>query len=168
MLIEPLALVYAVLLVCAIIFASFAPKDDRREAQLLALLLLVNWVSFVATYTPYSPARALGMRPQDWWAMMDGLCGVVAMLAFQRWWGWALWAISILQEILHAGHDFGWYDQFTYTDYLDSVLRAQIALFFLIGGRGVGDFLYRGVDRIRRRRGPRRALARLEKAEPGA
>jgi len=52
------------------------------------------------------------------------------------------------QEVLHAAYWLRVYDFETYSGFLDITFLAQVALFLVLGGRGVRDYLNRCIDRI--------------------
>lgn len=168
MLNTPLVIIYGALCAAAVLFAAASPRSHRRVAVILGAMLLLNWVLFILSYTPYGPvvlfhALGIGIKPTELWAIIDGICGVAALgLAWDRWWGWALWLSAIGQETIHFARYLG-IDPIAYTGWLDNLLRVQLAIFFLMGGPGVRDFLHRGIARLRFRRGeavPAHARAR--------
>lgn len=142
-------------------FAAFV-RHGRQDAMALAAALFVNFVACGLEYTQYAPRYALAacgwpVGAPDVWMMADTAFGVTALLVGSRhWWGTALWALSCVQVIVHLAYTAKWFDQYVYSDTLQVVLLAQLAVFFVIGGPRAADHLRSGLDRLRR---PRRALA---------
>lgn len=169
----PFAIANGLLCAATILFAAHV-REGRGDAVTLATALFVNWVLYVLSWTPLAVAPAiremtgLPLHSSDLWLLADTCCASLAMvLAFNRWWGWGLWSLGILQVLVHGGRELSLYDFATYTQILDWVLWAQLAIFFYIGGRGVGDHLSRLFDRLAPHRGvARRASA--PRTRPGA
>lgn len=142
-------------------FAAFV-RQGRRDAMGLAAALLVNFVACGLEYTPYAPRYALAAygwpaSAPEVWLLADTLFGVMAILVgFWHWWGTALWALACMQVIVHLAFQAQLFDQYVYSDILQVVLLAQLAVFFVIGGPRAGDHLRDGLDRFRR---SRRSLA---------
>lgn len=156
-----LAVSNGALCLVAIFFAAHV-KEGRVEAICLAALLFSNFVFCALGYTDHAPKYALhrlglDISTKELWAIADAIFGSLTMIAFRFWWAWALWAGAITQVLLHAARISLGLDEFIYSDALQVVLLGQIAVFFLIGGRGVRDWINRLVDRIRVFRGTRRA-----------
>lgn len=152
--------VNGLLLLGAVFFAAFAPKDQRGDAVAASLVLLFVWILYVASWTSWSPAAFLrsltgmSVKSPDVWMYTDALAGgAVVLVAFQRWWGWALWASFVGMFVTHVAKSVGLLGFGPYSDILDGLFLAQVALLYLIGGRGVGDRLHRYLDRLRVVRG---------------
>lgn len=150
----PLFLLNGALCAAATRAAAFV-RRGKGEALLLAALLATNFVFCAAAYTPYAPKYAfqaigLPLSSKDLWMLADAIYGTCAMIAFRRWWAWGLWALSSVQVALHIGYQWDAFDGGAYTDRLQTVLHAQLAVFYLIGGPGAVDFLRRNADRFRR------------------
>lgn len=144
------------LMLVAVFFATYVDKDRRGEAVAAALVLLAVWVLYVLSWTPLSLARGASavldvkVSSQDLWPVVDALAAMGIVLAcFRRWWGWALWATLAAQVLIHYGNQQWSFDFGTYSHVLDGLFLAQIAIFILIGGRGVVDLLHRGIGRLR-------------------
>lgn len=136
---------YLALCLAAILFAAHAPADQRRAASVVALGLLANWMVCGWAYT----APAIVQRHAvDLWTIADLTFGLFALWhGYRHWWGWALWGSTIIQQCLHVTHAA--LGATHYLDALDGLLRAQIAVFLLLGGKGIADLIYRAVDRGR-------------------
>lgn len=142
------ALTYAGLCAAACGFAACAPRGQRFGALTVAASLNANWWICAWSYSSSSPQAALGITAIDLWCLLDLAVGVTALVAGVRhWWGWALWFIAIGQECFHMGHFL--LENQMYTFWLDKLLLAQVAVFFLIGGRSVSNWLL-GVLGVRR------------------
>jgi len=142
------------LCLAAFVFAGFVRPGDRAAAMTLAALLGFNFVFCALGYTQYAPkyglaALGVSVTTKSLWMLADALLGCAAALAL-RWWGWALWSLALLQMFLHFGYLADWYSDLFYTDRLQDVLHAQIALFFVMGGPGLAAFLHRAPARLRR------------------
>lgn len=169
----PLVAVYGALCAGALVASAHAPVGQRRECTLMAIAVLANWELYVLSYTPYSLAVLFaGAHPDDVfaWAIADVICGCAAiLLAFDRWWGWALWGLSVIQLAMHAGEKLHLFGDVFYTDRLDNLLLAQLAIFFLVGGGGVWNRITDISRRASRAIGSHRAeAAPRETARPGS
>lgn len=139
----------------AIVFAAHAP-DHRSAAVTLAALMTLGWAFYVSAWTDASPAMALAalglpVTNKDMWSVMDALFGFAAIaLAFMTWWGWALWATALTATAMHLSYRYGAGDFDAYSHVLDKILLAQMAIFYVIGGRGVADRIARVGTRCRR------------------
>ena len=137
----PFALFHGALCLLAIVFAAHA-RDNRGGAIGLAVIMTLGWALYVAAWTPADPGAAIGVANKDLWAIMDALFGAAAIgLAWSVWWGWAFWLAALTATAAHLSYKFGASDFEAYSTLLDNILRAQIALFILIGGRGAADRL---------------------------
>lgn len=145
------------LCVAAIGFAA-AVKRGRTEALVLAGLLLANFIFCNLAYTPYAPKlglAAIGIKAtsKELWMLADTLLAASCVLvAFKRWWGWALWAAGAVQILIHLLYSFELFSPDAYSDLLQAVLLAQLAVFFMIGGPGVVDLLHSTLAHFRSRR----------------
>lgn len=159
----PFAILNGALCATAILFAAFS--SGRREALPLAALLFADWLLYVLSWTAFKPANLFHglLNSKDLWAIMDGILGACAVVtAYRYWWGWALLLSVMCQEVLHAAYWLRVYDFETYSGFLDITFLAQVALFLVLGGRGVRDYLNRCFDRLgvsRRGQGPTHARA---------
>jgi len=134
---------YLALCLAAILFATHAPKGQCRVASAAALALLGNWL---VCRLPYTGPGFAQTHYLELWTVADLGFGLTAIaLGFRHWWGWALLSFAIAQQLCHLTHMA--LGAGAYLDALDGLLRAQIAVFILIGGKGVADRLYRAVDR---------------------
>lgn len=155
MLDTPLAIANGGLCAAAIAFAAHVPKaKGRREALCLAVVLAANFIFCALGYTGFAPKLALRrigveLSTKELWAIADAIFGCLTAFAFVYWWAWVLWAGALAHVLLHGFRIYFDLDEFAYTDSLQIVLLAQIAIFFLIGGRGVGNRVHRGLDNCR-------------------
>ena len=134
---------YLALCLAAIVFALHAPAGQRRTASTVAVALVANWA---VCGLAYSGPSLVQRHYIDLWTVADLLFGLFALKhGYRHWWGWALWASTIAQQCLHITHTA--IGAAYYLDALDGLLRAQIAIFILLGGKGVADRLYRCADR---------------------
>lgn len=121
----------------------------------MSVLMTAGWAFYVAAWTSADPgaslqAIGLPLTNKDLWSISDAMFGVAAMaFAWSVWWGWAFWLIALVQVAAHIGYKFTGHDFAAYAAVLDNLLRAQIALFFIIGGRGVADRVLRACRRLR-------------------
>ncbi len=82
--------------------------------------------------------------------LADALFGSAALIvAFRRWWGWALGGTAFFQVFVHLAREDNILSPAAYSEILTIVLYAQLTLFYTIGGRGIGDFLFSSIDRLR-------------------
>jgi hypothetical protein len=152
-------------------FAAFV-RPGRREAVTLAALLCVNYMFCALGYTDASPALALQaigvpITNKETWMLADACFGAAAVLiAFWRPWAWIFWATSIVQVGIHALRMTEAIDGTTYSDWLEIVLHGQLAVFFVIGGPGVGDRLHDAFDRFRHRRRAPASFSCQDEAAP--
>lgn len=164
----PLFLTNGALCAAAFGFAAFV-RVGRAEAVVLAGLLGCNFVFCALAYTPYAPKYALQaagipLTSKDLWMLADALYGAAAIIiGFWRRWAWALWGMAVVQVSIHAAYLAGLFGPDTYSDRLQNVLHAQLAVFFIIGGPGVVDYLLDTADRLSRY--SRRAQAATRRTE---
>lgn len=151
-----LAIFFGLGCVAAIVAAAHSPRDGRWQAVSLSCLLIVNWALFVLAYTDWSPKWALehaGIETSSvhLWMIADTVCGCAAILsAYRFWWGKALFSIAIVQMCFHSAVDSNLLDPAVYTDVLlNAALLSQLAVFFVIGGPGLGDHLRHRIARLR-------------------
>jgi len=130
---EAYANVHAAYVAAAVTCAFHAPAPQRRAARVLGLALLGNWLTCGLPYV-----RDTVIDPVDLWAVMDATLGAVAITLSRRWWGWAVWALAVCQVCFHLCH--GLLEDALYTWWLDRLLEAMVAVFLLLGGRGVYDW----------------------------
>lgn len=141
MIYTPVFLLNGALCLGAALFASFA-KGGRREAFWCASALGINFLFCALVFTPLSPAIVFGSTIKETWMAADTMLGAACVLmAYRYWWGYAMCALAIIQVGLHGAMIEHVIDGSTYSENLDIVLHAQVAVFFLIGGRGIGDLL---------------------------
>ena len=144
------AFVNGLLCAAAVLFAAHTGKA-RRVALPLAVLLFAGWLQYILAWTPYKPANIFGglLNSKDLWSIMDGILGALAITtAYRFWWGWALLLTSWCQEVLHVAYWLRAYDFGAYSGFLDLTFLAQIALFLVIGGRGVRDHINRSIGNL--------------------
>lgn len=129
---------------CAVAWwAAAYVHPGRGEARTLAALLALNFLFCALAWTPYAPKLALAavgihLSSKDIWMLADAVYGSVAItIMFWRWWGWALWLLAFAQVGLHLARQSALITPDFYSDRLDNVLHAQLAVFFVIGGHGV-------------------------------
>lgn len=153
-------------LLCVVAIAcATRVKPGREQAVPLAVLLLANFIFCNLAYTDYAPKHALealGIEAtsKDLWMLADTLlAGAAVTIAYDRWWGWAFGLAGFVQLGIHAAYLANMYVGDFYTDRLSNVLHAQIAVFFLLGGRGVGSLLLSFIAELRSvRRVPQKAF----------
>jgi hypothetical protein len=139
------AIVYLALCVGAVTFATHAPKGERLAASILAAGLLANWLFVAWTYATSSPQAAirswgLPIHATDLWAIADLALGALAVrVGWHRWWGWAVFSLSMGHLCMHPARSL--IGDTLYTFWLDKILLAQVAVFILIGGRGIANRL---------------------------
>lgn len=144
------AAVYLGLCVAAVLVAACAPVPARRRAVAAALVLLANWLFCEWTYAANAPQNLLYWRTGlyveafRWWAAADLVTALLGfLLGRDHWWGVALLLIGMFQMVPHHAREIEAISKPLYLFTLDKLLLAQIALFFMIGGRGVGDGIVR-------------------------
>ena len=135
---------YLALCLAAVVFAMHAPRDQRYAAIPVALALVANWL---ICQIPYMGPGFAETHYLDIWSAADLVFGLYAIKqGFRHWWGWAFLGFAITQQCLHLARSV--LGATYYLDALDGLLRAQIAVFILMGGKGVADRLYRTADRF--------------------
>jgi len=153
-------------LLCAAAFGFAAlVRSGKREALILATLLCVNFVFCGLAYTDYAPKyafEAIGIEvtSKQLWFCADALFGMACVMAYNRWWGWALWFSSGVQIGIHLAYQAQLFSGEQYSDMLQDVLLAQLAVFFLIGAEGAGNLI---CDALARLGGVRRTYAEARK-----
>ena len=115
-----------------------------------AAIIAGNWLLFVMpwVYNPASLAHLLkvaGMpaRHEDMWALVD--LASITLLAWScrhLWWsviiaGAYLGALALHVVAANAGLDYEQYETF-----LDAALVLQLAVIFVVGGRGLADLVF--------------------------
>lgn len=160
------ALIYLGLCAGAIVFACHASKDQRLASVTLAIGLLTNWLLVEWTYagaaSPQATLRGWGMPASavDLWAIFDLSLGVLAIVTGRtRWWGWAIYGLCLAQVMTHVLRVH--FTDATYTFWLDKMLLAQVAVFVLLGGRGVSDRMFSLLGLRRLGRASKRGLAKV-------
>ncbi|GAA0730014.1 hypothetical protein [Sphingomonas japonica] len=134
---------YGILSVLSVFAALGAPEGQRGRSFVSAGLLCAGWWLFIASWSDTPPASlfwAIGLpvEPVDIWAVTDALCAAIILaLAYQYWWGKALWALLVCQLALHVIHQHGGLGFAPYSAALDVLFLAQLAVLFLLGGGGV-------------------------------
>lgn len=150
----PLFSINGALCAAALGVAAFV-RSGKREAVTLAGCLLANYLFCALAYTPWAPklaleATGLDVTSKDLWMLADTAFGVAAILAgFWHWWGTALWACACFQILIHVIYQADLIDEYAYSDRLQNVLHAQLAVFFVIGGPRAWDRLLSCLDRFR-------------------
>lgn len=123
--------------------------------MLAGLGLLVSWGLFVSAWADVSPAGVLLMAHIEvdhatLWSITDLVLSVFILgLAFDRWWGWALWSLLVAQIAMHVQYQSGGWDWAAYEKGLDATFLAQLAVLFWLGGKGVVDHLSDIRDHVR-------------------
>lgn len=147
---------------CAVVAAALFPARERGMAVVTAVAMLPNWLLCGWTFSAWSPYALLGIPGSDIWAIADALFGgIVILVAYNRWWGRALWIVALIQEIVHFLYFGDMLAPAAYLSGLDGLFLIQVAIFVAGGGKGAGDLLHSGVVRLRRpRRSSTPALAR--------
>lgn len=153
MFLSTLFLVNGSLCAAAVMFAALA-RSGKREAMTLAALLSANFLFCALCWTEYSPKYALSdmgfdVSNKDLWFCADALFGMACIIAYDRWWGWALWFSSGVQLGIHMAYEAGALGPTAYSDRLQDVLLAQLAVFFFIGGAGAQALFLDFVARFR-------------------
>ncbi|MBB4616897.1 hypothetical protein [Sphingomonas abaci] len=135
-------LIYLALCVAALGFAAHARVDQRRPAVTLAAMVLGNWL--LCEWTYHAPA-VVQRHAVEIWMMIDTLLGMAAIVFVNRFWfGWTIWALATTQVCFHLVHPL--LSTSTYLFWLDKLLLAQLACFFMVGQNGVRDRLFAGFD----------------------
>lgn len=161
------ALIYPGLCFGAAVFAAHAPLGQRLSAIGLSLVLLANWFFVEWTYTAHPPQawlRAQGVPSSavDLWTVADMVLAFAALFfARLRWWGWAIYILCMMQIGAHSFRS-NMTDE-NYTFWLDKMLLAQVAVFLLLGGKGVSDRLSNVFGFHRLERNSSQALGRTDK-----
>lgn len=164
----PVNVIYGILALLMIAAAFGAPSEDRRRAVAVSVLLFANWVCFVLAWTDYKPKlvfAAVGMPLTniDMWALLDALAAsCIIAVAYDRWWGLALWGMLVAQLAGHSLYQGGLVAYAPYSAALDALFLAQVAVFLLLGGGGIVNL----VARIRA--GPGGSALSVEAPEKGA
>lgn len=168
---DPLLFFFNGTLCAAALGVAAFVNPGRKAAVTLAALLCANFMFCNLAYTTYAPkylflSWGLPVSSKDLWLIADTLYGASAVLVgFYRKWAWVLWLTSVTQVGLHAGYQLDLFNEYAYTDRLQNVLHAQIAVFFVIGGPGAVDYLRGRLVRFSRRRGLLGLLSRDTKAK---
>lgn len=155
------------LCVAALWVATFV-RRGKWDAVGVAACLLANYLFCALAYTPYAPKYAfhaigIPVTSKDLWLVADTLFGCAAMLVgFWHRWAVALWALACVQVGTHLAYQAQAIDEYVYSDALQIVLHAQLAVFFVIGGPRAWDYLRSSVSRYRRSRGSMAVQARDE------
>ena len=137
MIYTPVFLFNGAMCIGAALFASFA-KEGRRESFQCAVALGINFL--LCAMVLVSPIPLLSIK--ETWMIADTALGAFCVLAgYRYWWGYAMCALAMAQILLHAAMMEHAIDGQRYSGTLDVVLHAQMAVFFIIGGRGVSDLL---------------------------
>lgn len=137
------ALIYLGLCLGAVVFAAHAPVGQRLAAFVLAAGIVLNWCFVEWTYSASSPqawlrAQGIPTSAVDLWTVADLYVGVLALVTGRlRWWGWAVYMLCMTQIGAHSYRSQ--LSDENYTFWLDKMLLAQVAVFFLLGGKGVSD-----------------------------
>lgn len=145
-------------------FAAYA-KQGRREAITASLSLCGNFLFCALAFTPLAPkfafqALGLDLTHKETWMLADtALGGACVLLGHRYWWGYALCAMCAAQVGIHAARGEHVIDAAAYSEILDIVLHAQMAVFLALGGPKIGDLLHSNVARFFAHRGPKKASA---------
>jgi len=137
------ALIYFGLCLAAVMFSIHAPVGQRLAAFVLAAGIALNWCFVEWTYSASSPqawlrAQGIPTSAVDLWTIADLSVGVLAIFTGRlRWWGWVVYMLCMTQVFAHSFR--GQLSDENYTFWLDKMLLAQVAVFFLLGGKGVSD-----------------------------
>lgn len=167
---------YGALVAIVLVCAAHVPKEQRGAAVLAAGIFAANWLIYVSAWTytltghdisAWALANSLGIKVSDEaiWAYADALAATAIVLTcYKNWWGFAIWALYTLQIYVHYERSFAATDFGFYAYSLDLLFMAMVAVFILIGGKGVSDHVYRIVGdlHVRGLRGLRGALQRAE------
>jgi hypothetical protein len=153
-----LGLVGAVLCACA---AYRHSPGLVLAAALVSMSWLLNWWSFGCQPLGCAPMSHLTMMDSETiWMYSDAICGglIGGIVGRGKPWGFALWALYLFQCLFHIGWKAQWVDYPFYGNVLDAALLGQYAVFYLVGGRYVGDYCRSGVSALRRVVRPSRVL----------
>ncbi len=133
--------------------ACLFEERQRLDAIPVAALLLFFWLVEEAAYPPLdqlNPVRlfwSMGwkVRSEEFWPIYDGLLGAAAMaltVSFwsgdrRAWWGPAIWALCLWSVLIHIAQAAtgGPFD--LYSNRLQPPFWARLAVFYVIGIRGV-------------------------------
>lgn len=161
------ALIYLGLCLAAVVFAVHAPVGQRLAAFALAAGIALNWCFVEWTYSASSPqawlrAQGIPTSSVDLWTIADLCVGVLAIFTGRlRWWGWAVYMLCMTQVFAHSFR--AQMSDENYTFWLDKMLLAQVAVFFLLGGKGVSDRLCSLLGLYRLERTSPQALGNVSK-----
>jgi hypothetical protein len=139
-------LLYFGLCVASLLFAAHVPAMQRAPAIASATAILTNWAFGQWTYAPAAPQNLIFystgfyLQPYQMWAAVDCAATMVAIIAGRRWWwGWALLWLGMAWQVLHTLRDYGLLSGAPYLAWLDAVLLGHIAVFVVIGEKGMRD-----------------------------
>lgn len=161
------ALIYFGLCLAAVVFAVHAPVGQRLAAFVLAAGIVLDWCFVEWTYSASSPqawlrAQGIPTSAVDLWTIADLSVGVLAIFTGRlRWWGWSIYMLCMAQVFTHSFRTQ--LSDENYTFWLDKMLLAQVAVFFLLGGKGVSDRLCSLLGLYRLERTSPQALGNVSK-----
>jgi hypothetical protein len=154
MVVTPLLIAFGSVCAGALAASAFARPRERQPAVVLACFLFASWMVTVATWTPWSIDLLLTaytpfeVHSIDVWATLNGAGAILSIyLAWQFWWGWALWAlltVACANDVVWWLHLVEW-RQFSAN--ADMLFMAEEAVFLYVGGKGLKDAAYRFVQR---------------------
>jgi len=139
-------MIYVALLMGALLASLVAGRNDRGPAIVSGLAILGGWLLFVSSWTRFAPAHVFTwLSYSDIWAMTDlAVAAVIGVVARDRWWGKALWSLIFAQVCLHVAHQYLGLNFASYSMFLDALFLGQLAVFYMLGGGAIVDFLSHG------------------------
>lgn len=109
-----------------------------------AIGFVVGWLLFVTSWEPWGAALLLSdagiyTTSPEVWAIADATNGMLALrYGHRHWWGFALWFLYVAQCVMHVSFLGGW-SWGQYKTGLDATFLMQVAVFLMVGGKGVYD-----------------------------
>jgi hypothetical protein len=153
--------VFGVLAVGGAFFAAHAPSGERGAALGVSLILLAVWAVYVMPWV-WEPASIAGVlyrlgvtsiTHMHVAIAVDALASMAVLtIGAMHKWAWGIWGCFIFMLCDHATADIFGVPYYPYSRALDAAFLAQLAILYMLGGRGVFDNLSRGFDRVRRLR----------------
>lgn len=175
-----LLVINGLLVSASLFFALHAPACERGAAFRVSLVMATVWLVYAMPWIhePYSVAGILyrhGYHEIQYTdiSVAEDAIGSMLVLVFARQhrWAWGIWACFMLMLCAHVANEGARLllptaaDGSGYTRVLDAAFLAQLAILFMLGGRGVcircSDFVAR-MRRLRRLR-----FVRASQASPG-
>ncbi len=173
--------VCGLLLLAAVAVGSLgAPRGQRSMVLFAGVVLLANWALYASSWVApaYSPAwvihahTGIDATPRQMWALVDAASATLIMgvgIAVQHRaekWCLALWLLLVCQIATHGLVTSGAMEAETSLTTLDFFFYGQLAVFLLIGRKGVSDVVRELVLRLGSRRGDLYATPRAAHTSP--